>query len=104
MKDRVGNTIPKRLEAVFNRPGLFTMMEKQQEIASDVLSRIDSGDELFSGIRRATIEAAFIDIQNLLKAEVPHAVCDWCYGEGCKACKDKGWVGRFVWDITPRRA
>ena len=64
---------------------------------------VDSGDELFDDIHRATIEAAFKDITNLLKAKQPYAVCDWCDGDGCEHCKSKGWMGKFAWDMTPRR-
>ena len=103
MLDKVGKEIPNKLVAVFKRPGLLIAIEKNGELCFDVLSRIDSGDELFGGIQRATIEAAFKDITNLLRAELPYAVCDWCEGSGCMACKDKGWLGRFLWEMTPRK-
>ena len=102
MLDKVGKEIPTRLIAVFNRPGLLTMIEKYNELESSVMSRIDSGDELFRDIQRATFEAIHADIRNILAAQKPYAVCDWCEGSGCEKCKGKGWLGKFAWDMTPR--
>ena len=103
MNDKVGREIPPRLVAVFNRPGLLTMMEKYQALEDDVLSRMSSGDELFVGIHSMTFIAACFDIINMLKSEQPYAVCDWCDGDGCEHCKSKGWMGKFAWDMTPRK-
>ena len=102
-KDSLGRDIPRRLISVFKRPGLLTMIEKYGELESSLVSRIDSGDELFRDIRRADIEAIHADIRNILAAHKPYAVCDWCDGVGCKCCKDKGWVGKFAWGMTPRK-
>ena len=103
MLDKTGREIPPRLVAVFNRPGLLTMMEKYQALEDDVLSRMSSGDELFVGIHSMTFMAANFDIKNMLKSQMPHAVCDWCDGDGCKACLGKGWLGKFLYDMTPRK-
>ena len=99
----LGKNIPKRLEAVFKRPGLLIVIEKYQELGDSILDRIDSGDELFSGLQRATVVSIISDMQTILKAELPYAVCDWCEGVGCEHCKGKGWIGRFVYDMTPRK-
>ena len=103
MFDKVGRDIPPRLEAVFKRPGLLMMMEKYQSLYSSVMEKVDAGDELFVGIHRPTFDAIHSDTISQLKAQQPYAVCDWCDGAGCEKCKSKGWLGKFVYDMTPRK-
>ena len=103
MLDKVGRDIPNRLERVFKRPGLLTMIEKYGELESSLLQKIDESDELFKDIHRATVESIHGDIRSVLAAHIPYAVCDWCDGVGCEHCNGKGWLGKFLWDMTPRK-
>jgi hypothetical protein len=103
MLDKTGTLIPQHLEAVFKRPGLLMIMEKYQTLYDSVMEKINDGDELFVGISTPTFSAIHSDIQRNLMAQHPYAVCSWCEGEGCRNCKDKGFIGKFAYELTPQK-
>jgi hypothetical protein len=103
MKDRFGRIIPERLEGVFSGTELDYLLEQYKQLGDHIRSRMLLKDSLFTGINQPTFEAICSDMQCLLKAQGPFAVCDWCNGAGCEHCNSKGWTGKFVWDMTPRK-
>ena len=100
MKDKVGNEIPKRLENSFMRGDLRWLISEHVVLSERIIRSMDQKDELFIGIKRAAFEAICSDMQNILKAEVPYAVCPFCKADGCKACLGRGWLGKFRYDAT----
>ena len=100
MLDKVGNEIPYRLEMAFKRKGLAPTIAEYDALSKFVIEMIESKDQPFIGINKPTFEAICSDMQNILKAEVPYAVCPFCNGDGCKACLGRGWLGKFRYDAT----
>lgn len=100
MLDKAGKEIPQHLEYVFCRNSIQLLLREYNGLAADVLLAIGRKDEMFKGIHKSTFEAICSDIQNILKAEIPYAVCPFCDAEGCKACLGRGWLGKFRYDAT----
>jgi hypothetical protein len=103
MKDRVGRDIPAHLVAVFSRTELQEDMAESDVMMSKTLARVADKDDLYSFIHVPTFTAIMSDLHGILKAGEPYAVCDWCDGAGCKCCKGIGWMGKFAWEVTPRK-
>jgi len=100
MLDKVGKEIPRRLEAVFKRGMLEFYATCFMNRFQDIRNLIRDKDELFIGIHKPTFDAICSDMQNILKAEIPYAVCPFCDAAGCKACLGRGWLGKFKYDAT----
>jgi hypothetical protein len=48
--------------------------------------------------------AAYLDnAVSALKFAKPYAVCSYCGGKGCQACRQSGYLGRDVFKQAPKR-
>ena len=60
----------------------------------------------YASIAWPEIEAALLRVANAVRAEaLPYAVCPYCSGDGCDACKGNGWLPRAGWQcVAPELA
>jgi hypothetical protein len=103
MLDKVDNLIPAHLVSVFSRTDLQEDMAEADAMMSKTLARVADKDDLYKSIHVPTFTAIMSDLRGILKAGEPYAVCDWCDGVGCDHCKGKGWMGKFMFDMTQRK-
>ena len=83
--------VPPRLEDTFETIAVFTgIMQRIGNLRKDLFD-LASGD----GGERLPVTQIRIDLSNVSEAvrvAVPHAVCPYCKGAGCKMCDDLGWM------------
>jgi hypothetical protein len=60
----------------------------------------DSRDPLLSEIPFSSALVHLDQAYNAVQVAKPYAVCAYCQGYGCKACKDRGLLGKFRWDTS----
>jgi hypothetical protein len=99
--DDVGRRIPDHL---------LELWERRQEVQDmlTALSRIrvalreaqDSGDPLFSEVPFSSALAHLDQAYDAVQVAKPYAVCAFCQGHGCKACGQRGLLGKFRWDTA----
>jgi len=100
--DGVGRRIPEDRLELWNRGG------EVQELLSAISSvRVAlrkaqaSRDPLFAEVSYSStlihLDAAYSSVQ----VTKPYAVCAYCQGHGCKACGQRGLVGKWRWDLLP---
>jgi hypothetical protein len=62
-------------------------------------------DPLWTFMHFNDLELQSGNVKALIRFTLPHAVCPYCRGEdseGCKCCRESGFVNESVWKITPR--
>jgi len=86
------------------------LWERRQEVQDmlTALSRVrvtlreaqDSRDPLFSEIPFSSALAHLDQAYDAVQVAKPYAVCALCQGHGCKACGQRGLLGKFRWDTA----
>jgi len=56
---------------------------------------------LFADLVRRQFEGACNYLRGMLDGVRPHAVCPYCGGEGCRACRSRGWVNKITYQTAP---
>jgi len=107
--DQVGHDLDKLncdqaegIRAAFaRRPEVLALIDDLRGIKHAVLASVNDRDPLYMGINSSAWQSDLTNAERLLKAILPHAVCPYCSGDGCKACGNHGWVGVYVYDQAP---
>lgn len=91
------------IREAFRRRGEVThLMSQASSLKSTVLKAVEAEDPLFGELNVSQFQADMGNLYRSLRAIRPHAVCPYCGGDGCKACRRRGWVGEFVYGAAPR--
>ena len=61
----------------------------------------DTRDALYSEVPFSSAIAHLDQAYNAVQVAKPYAVCAFCQGHGCKACGQRGLVGKWRWDLVP---
>jgi len=87
---------------------LLPLWKRRQEVQDmlTALSRIrvalhkaqENRDPLFSEIPFSSALVHLDQAYNSVQVAKPYAVCAFCQGHGCKACGQRGLLGKFRWD------
>lgn len=56
----------------------------------------------YVNVIRQSVDADLINLIRHLKAGLPHALCPYCGGDQCDACKGQGWITRIGYESAPR--
>lgn len=93
--DGNGKAVPEDLREVFEQAGEFGSISRD---LTDILKRITA---LAEGSAGAFLELPLCkndtkNVQSAVKSGKPHAVCTYCDGRGCKACRQAGWVNKTI--------
>jgi hypothetical protein len=101
--DRVGTTIPSEAiaEAFRRDHEIVELCTAVNDIKSAVLHALDTHDLLFADLVRSQFEVACNNLRVMLDGVRPHAVCPYCGGEGCRACRKRGWINRITYQTAP---
>ena len=101
-KDQVGNTISGKIAADFaRRSEINALLQKLSEVRSAVAKYTDVKDPLTADLNPSAFQAEIGNCYRWLSAIRPHALCPYCKGDGCRACKDRGWVCQTVYEAAP---
>jgi hypothetical protein len=86
------------------------LWDRRQEVQDmlTALSRVrvalgkaqDNRDPLFSEVPFSSALAHLDQAYDAVQVAKPYAVCAFCQGHGCKACGQRGLLGKFRWDTA----
>lgn len=100
MLDRYGNEIPKRIEGAFKDGNVRDKIETHLRTAANLLKQaMGEKDSSVAQFRQADL----IELQNAVRTAKftrPYCVCRYCQGEGCKVCRETGFMTKFQYDRT----
>jgi hypothetical protein len=104
--DGKGRVIPENIAEAFldQRADVNEWLADFRAISERLLGqRTKSG---YASLAWPEIEAALLRVANAVRAEaLPYAVCPYCSGDGCDACKGNGWLPRAGWQcVAPELA
>jgi hypothetical protein len=99
--DDMGRRIPDHLHELWGR------RHEVQEMLTD-LSRVrvtlrkarELHDPLLSEVPYSSAMVHLDQVYNAVQVAKPYAVCAFCQGEGCKACQQRGLLGKFRWNVS----
>ena len=57
-------------------------------------------DPLLSEVPYSSAMVHLDQVYNAVQVAKPYAVCAFCQGEGCKACQQRGLLGKFRWNVS----
>ena len=101
-KDERGKTVPAKLVELWSRREEISAMAKE---ISKVKCAIDKGakdgDKLFLMLSCQSIVSWLEQVFHSLQNEKPCAVCPMCQGQGCRACKNVGIIGKHMMRAIP---
>jgi len=91
MKDADGHPVPKNLRETFSKRDILKgCMDELKGMAKALEGVINT-----PGGERLPMAELRVDLKNAreaIRAAMPHAVCPYCKGRGCKTCQTFGWV------------
>jgi len=99
--DGVGRQIPEHLVELWNRG-----QEVQEMLTALSRTRVairkaqDTKDPLFSSVPCSAILAHLDQAYGCVQMAKPYAVCGFCQGQGCRACRQTGLLSKFYWETT----
>jgi hypothetical protein len=100
-KDPNGKVIPKNLLELWGRAQeIQDMCTQISRIRTAVERGFDEKDKLFAEGNQQSIQAALDQAYTAIKATMPYCVCPSCSGDGCRACCQRGLIGKFRYDNT----
>ena len=99
--DDLGRRIPDHLLELWGRrqevQDLLTGISRAR-VAIEAAQK--SKDPLFSEVPYSSALAHLDQAYNAVQVAKPYAVCAFCQGHGCKACGQRGLLGKFRWDTA----
>lgn len=102
--DEIGRRIPEHLVEMWGRrQEVQDMLTALSRVRVAVRNAQDSQDPLFSEIPFSSALAHLDQAFDAVQVAKPYAVCAFCQGHGCKACGQRGLLGKFRWDTTVPR-
>lgn len=99
-----GKPVPPALSEIWNRRGEMADMARLiSEVRVALRKAQDGNDPLFYEVSFPSVLAHLDQAYFGISACEPWCVCPMCQGIGCKACNDRGLMGRFRFDkVVPR--
>jgi len=103
LHDMAGHPIPPHLVEIFQRRDELQSLQRDLgRLKGHVRKAVeDDQDPLYARVDLAQTKADLTNATRDLKAATPHAVCPYCTGDGCKACKHLGWMGHLEYKRVP---
>jgi len=103
--DDNGTSIPANAMPYWNRKPEARNVLNQISAARGQIKKLDPNDPMWANVNLNGVEADLNSAFNRFAAAIPAYVCPYCKGvkiEGCKCCKSKGVVSKFVWSTIPK--
>jgi hypothetical protein len=103
-KDRTGLVItkPEIAEAFRRDPELKAVVNDLLALRRRVLERLDADDPLYADIPKGYWHEFMTNARDIVNSARPYAVCVYCAGEGCNACRSRGWQCETDYKAAPR--
>ena len=111
LADEVGKPLPTDRtasatikDAFERRREITAIMSRLSDLKAQVMKSAASGDKLYARLNVSEFQSSIERCRAAMKAIRPHAVCPYCSGDGCRACKSQGWLGQWEYDAAPRES
>jgi len=102
--DGVGRRIPEHLVELWGRgQEVQDMLTALSRVRVAIRKAQDTEDPLFTAVPYSAALAHLDQAYDCVQVAKPYAVCAFCQGQGCKACGQRGLLGKFRWDTTVPR-
>lgn len=105
--DCVGRAVPKDakkadgvVDALSRIDEFKALMQDISRFKSQVLQAIDE-DEVYVHMDKARWKQECESLYAAVKFATPYAICPYCWGDGCKNCRDSGWLGKDAYERVP---
>jgi len=99
--DGVGRAVPEHLLELWNRgQEVKDMLTALSRIRVAIRKAQDTKDPLFSSVPCSAILAHLDQAYGGVQMAKPYAVCGFCQGQGCRACRQTGLLSKVYWDTT----
>lgn len=92
--------VPAKLREIFSRAKELTDLERQLQAVVKKLED-SQNDPLFSYVHTQSTVADIDNAKRAIRFAKPFAVCPYCKGKACKACKGQGWVNKPLLKQAP---
>lgn len=100
--DRFGQPLSAELAELFGRePELVALCTQISKLKGQVLARIEAEDPLYRWIVPTQFAADCTNVRRQLAATKPYAICPYCGGGGCRACRDTGAINEENFKSAP---
>lgn len=100
-KDQAGRVIEHdELKAVFATRPEFTSLERQISLLKGEIEKLCKQPHARYLHRQEAI-SHLENARRCLRFATPHAICPYCGGEKCEACKQLGWMPEGVYEAVP---
>lgn len=100
--DKAGMEIPDELLEMWQSKEVITELVREIKRIRLFIDNIDmKTNKLWATFNVQHIVASLKNAQSSLDSEIPYAVCVYCGGDGCKACKSRGFLGRLSHKMAP---
>ncbi len=99
--DRRGTPLPKGIQGIFETPLFASCIQHLREAR-----RALDGISKHSNFQPKTAEfiTRLAEIEDVVKSNVPYAVCPTCQGKSCGECRHSGWVPEWRYEELTRTA
>jgi hypothetical protein len=98
-QDQLGKDVPPGLSEMWNRRGeLSAVAELVSKARCAIQAAQDGNDPLFGELNFSSVLSHLNLAFREVSSAVPYCVCPMCQGIGCKACKDRGLMGKYRYD------
>jgi hypothetical protein len=98
-QDQLGKDVPPGLAEMWNRRGeLAAVAELVSKARCAIQAAQDGNDPLFGELNFSSVLSHLNLAFREVSSAVPYCVCPMCQGIGCKACKDRGLMGKYRYD------
>jgi hypothetical protein len=100
-KDPNGKVIPKKLLELWHRRlEIHEFCQQLSRMRITIEKGVEDKDKLYAELNIQSVKAALDQAYSAIKATAPYCVCPSCQGEGCRACGNRGLIGRFRYNVT----
>ncbi len=79
-------------------------MAELSRIKKAIMDKVSAGQPMLNDKRfsRAQLTTSIDNARSAMDSILPHAVCPYCAGDGCRACENTGWVSEQAYKMAPR--
>lgn len=106
-KDQTGKPLPANLvEAFAAGKAIRSTVGQINKLVKEIIDAATSADGIthkpgMAKIAISAIQVAKKDMKAAIEVGLPHAICPYCRGRGCKECDSLGWVHKDRWNGIP---
>lgn len=101
--DNIGNIVPPNLVDLWNGRGVVAEAGKAVRAVRLVIKKAeDKQDPAWAGLNFSSTLSHLDNVLAQVEGSVPHCVCLFCQGIGCKACSGVGIMTEFQYKNAPK--